>query len=276
MGDGSLLAAALAAALTLAAAPAAVRVDARQPAPSQPCSIRSIANAGVLVGDGPRTLLIDAPIRDGIPPYAAPDAPERERLEQARSPYDRVSAILITHWHADHFSAEAVATHLQHNANAVLVSSDEVVARVRHAWPDMPATRARPTTPAPGRSTLVPLGDWRVHVLRIRHNPARVTPEQHVGFLVEGCRTILHTGDADPVAANFDVLRGLPRIDVALVPFWFLTSGSNRTMTSSAIAPGRALALHVPPNDAAEVSRTLASMSSVVALVKPGQVIDLR
>jgi L-ascorbate metabolism protein UlaG (beta-lactamase superfamily) len=276
MGDGSLLAAALAAALTLAAALPAVRAEARQPATSQPCSIRSVANAGVLVSDGPRSLLIDAPIRDGSPPYAAPDAPERERLEQARPPYDRVSAILITHWHADHFSAEAVASHLQHNASAVLVSSDEVVVRVRHAWPAMPAARARPTTPAPGQSTVVPLGDRRVHVLRIRHNPARVTPEQHVGFLVEGCRTILHTGDADPVPANFDVLRGRPRIDVALVPFWFLTSDSNRAMTASAIAPGRTLAIHVPPADTAEVSRTLVSMRDVLTLVTPGQSIDLR
>lgn len=263
--------------LVLACVAGAGARDAAQPSPAQgACGIRQIANAGVLLTSGARTLLLDAPIREGISGYAAPDAAERERLERARPPYDRVAAILVTHWHADHFSAEAVASHLRHNPAATLVSSEEVVSRVRSVWPDLPAGQAKPTTPEPGRAALLQIGDLRVHVLRIRHNPANVTPAQHVGFLVEACRTVLHVGDADPAADNFAVLRTLPGVDVALVPFWFLTGRANRAMTASAIAPDRALAVHVPPGEAGEVSRSLAAVPRVVVLAAPGQSVELR
>ena len=45
-------------------------------------------------------------------------------------------------------------------------------------------------------------------------------PDQHVGFLVEGCRTLLHLGDADPEPSSFTLLQTLPRVDVAVLPFW--------------------------------------------------------
>ena len=42
-----------------------------------------------------RRFLIDAPIRDGIPPYATSSAAERTRLGAERAPYDNVDAILV-------------------------------------------------------------------------------------------------------------------------------------------------------------------------------------
>ena len=57
-----------------------------------------------------RRFLIDAPIREGLAPYATSPAAERASLEGARAPYADVDAILITHWHEDHFSPEAVTS----------------------------------------------------------------------------------------------------------------------------------------------------------------------
>ena len=157
-----------------------------------PLDVRYVANAGVLLTIDGRKILIDAPIRDGIPPYTTPSADERARLEAARPPYDGIAAILITHWHEDHLSPDAVAAHLRSSARTVLISSREVVDRVRQAGPDLPAARFRPVTPAPGSSTVAELEGLRVHVLRIRHNPARRLPAEHVGFLVQGTKTALH------------------------------------------------------------------------------------
>ena len=70
--------------------------------------VRYVANSGMLVSVDGRHFLIDAPIRDGIEPYPTSSPEERVRLETARPPYDGVDAILITHWHEDHFSAEAI------------------------------------------------------------------------------------------------------------------------------------------------------------------------
>ena len=220
--------------------------------------VRYVANAGVMVTIDGRKFLIDAPIRDGITPYATSSAEERRRLEAAAPPYDGVSAILVTHWHEDHFSPEAIAEHLRHS-QATLISSQEVVARVRRAAPDLAASRFAAVTPAMGTSTAVDrVPGVKVHVLRARHNPTRRWPEEHVAFVIAGSQAILHTGDAELTPANFAMLASLPKIDLAIVPYWHLLNDTTRTQTIDGfIKPGRILGMHLPPGDAREAQQGL-------------------
>lgn len=51
-------------------------------------------------------------------------------------------------------------------------------------------------------------------------------PEQHVGFLVEGSRTVLHVGDAATTPDNFAVLKGLARVDLASASYFWLDGGT--------------------------------------------------
>ncbi len=241
----------------------------RQPA----VSVRYVANAGVLVSVAGRHVLIDAPIREGIRPYLTNSADEQQKLERALPPYDAIDAILITHWHEDHFSPHAVAAHLANNPRTVLVSSPEVVGRVSGAAPDLPRARLRGMLPAPGTSELVTIGSLPIRVLRMRHNPVRRVPEQHVGFLIGESPAVLHTGDADPEADNFTVLHALPRVDVALLPYWYVLTRSSRQFVAGSIAPQRILAMHVPPNEADSVRRTLAEAGvQAELLLTPGTV----
>jgi L-ascorbate metabolism protein UlaG (beta-lactamase superfamily) len=219
--------------------------------------VRYVANSGMLVTASGRRFLIDAPIREGIAPYATSSAAERGSLEGARAPYADVDAILITHWHEDHFSAEAVAAHLSSNPRAILVSSPEIVERVRGVAPALAATRLRAVLPAPGQSQRVDIGGTPVRVLRIRHNPSRRPPEQHLGFLIGDSAPVLHVGDADPAADNFAVLRSLPSIDLALLPFWYVSDDANRRFVADAIRPKRIVAMHVPPKDAPKIAAAL-------------------
>jgi L-ascorbate metabolism protein UlaG (beta-lactamase superfamily) len=229
--------------------------------------VRHVANAGMLVTVSGRRLLIDAPIREGVSPYATSSRDERAQLEGALPPYADVDAILITHWHEDHFSADAVAAHLASSPRTVLVSSPEVVDRVRAVAPNLPASRFRATLPDPGASAVVDVRGLPVHVLRIRHNPTRRLPEQHVGFLIGGASPILHVGDADPKADDFAVMKGLPAVDLACLPFWYVTDEANRRMVADVIRPRRIVAMHVPPRDAVQVDSQLraAGVSAIVA-----------
>ena len=263
----------LALALLLAPAVAGQATDART---ADAIAVRYVANSGMLVTAAGRRFLIDAPIREGIAPYATSSATERGLLEGARAPYADIDAILITHWHEDHFSPDAVAAHLASHPRTLLISSPEVVDRVRTVAPGLPAARLRAVLPAPGSSERVDVGGVDVHVLRIRHNPARRLPEQHVGFLIGGPAPVLHVGDADPKADNFALLRSLPAIDLACLPFWYVTDVPNRLMVGEAIRPRRIVAMHVPPADATEVASTLrdAGVRAVVAAV-PGSAISL-
>jgi L-ascorbate metabolism protein UlaG (beta-lactamase superfamily) len=233
--------------------------------------VKYIANSGMLVAVSGRRFLIDAPIRDGIPPYATSSTAERTLLEAARAPYEDVDAILITHWHEDHFSPEAVAAHLSGSAQTILISSPEVVDRVRRVAPELPALRVRAVLPAPGRSEQVDVGGIPVHVLRIRHNQARRLPEQHVGFLIGGPAPVLHVGDADPAVDNFALLKSLPRVDLAFLPFWYVAEESNRRLVADSIRPRRIVAMHVPPGDAEKIGAALraANVGTVIASV-PG------
>lgn len=241
-----------------------------------PVTLRYVANEGMLIGLEHHTVLIDAPVREGIPPYPTSPTEERQRLEQAKAPYDRVDALLITHWHEDHFSAEAAATHLAANPKAVLISSPEVVERVNAVARTLPASRLRGVLPAPGQHQEVRVGSLVVRVLRIAHNPARRLPEQHVGFLIGSATTVLHVGDANPSPDNFAVLRGLPRVDVALLPFWYVSGPANRTFVKTSIAPRHIVALHLPIADAADVRRLLEAARVRVALpTEPGTSVTL-
>jgi L-ascorbate metabolism protein UlaG (beta-lactamase superfamily) len=234
--------------------------------------VRYVANAGMLVAAGGRRFLIDAPIRDGIPPYATSSAEERALLEGARGPYAGVDAILITHWHEDHFSAEAVAAHLASSPRTLLVSSPEVVERVRALAPGLPASRLRAVLPMPGRSEPVDIGGMTVHVLRVRHNPTRRLPEQHVGFLIGGPSPVLHVGDADPKADNFTVLKALPAVDLAFLPFWYVSDADSRRMVGVAIRPRRIVAMHVPPSDRPAIDAGGGGVAAVLAST-PGSVL---
>ena len=178
----------------------------------------------MLVTTAGRRFLIDAPIRESLAPYATSSPAERASLEGARAPYADVDAILITHWHEDHFSAEAVAAHLSSNPRTILVSSPEIVDRVRGVAPALAASRLRAVLPAPGQSQRVDVGGTPVRVLRIRHNPTRRPPEQHLGFLIGDSAPVLHVGDADPTADNFALLRSLPPVDLAFLPFWYVAT----------------------------------------------------
>ncbi len=230
----------------------------------------------MLVSVDGRHFLIDAPIRDGIAPYPTSPPEERVRLEAARPPYDGVDAILITHWHEDHFSAEGIAAHLSANQRAIVISSPEVIDRIRAVAPRLPASRFRPSLPAPGQSAIDRVGDVPVRVLRIRHNPTRRLPEQHVGFLIGETRAVLHVGDADPVAGNFAVLATTPRVDLALLPYWYVLTENSRQMVTTAIAPRRIVAMHLPVAETDTLTAALRNTPLRVSLPgTAGHVVDL-
>jgi L-ascorbate metabolism protein UlaG (beta-lactamase superfamily) len=113
-------------------------------------------------------------------------------------------------------------------------------------------------------------------VLRIRHNPARRLPEQHVGFLIGNTARVLHVGDADPEADNFALLRSLPTVDIALLPFWYVLGEANRRFVAESIHPARIVAMHLPPDDASATAAALAAAGIRASLPRnPGEPIAL-
>ena len=72
------------------------------PAKQEGVSITFLANEGVMLSSGTGKVLIDALFQKYETGYAVPADSTRAALEGARSPFDDVRLILVTHRHGDH------------------------------------------------------------------------------------------------------------------------------------------------------------------------------
>jgi len=219
--------------------------------------ITYVANEGVLIADGETQVLVDGLHRPYSPTYAVLGADEREQAEIAQPPFDEVDVVLVSHVHRDHFHAEAVGRHLQHNPQAILIASQQVADSVARDFGAIETIQQQIRVVTPGWQTeeRVDLGRVQVDVLGLRHGSERFRWVQNLGHLVHiGNQTLLHIGDADATLENFAAFR-LPErdIDIAFIPYWFLLYPNGQAIVRDWIQPDHIIALHIPPGEAADI-----------------------
>lgn len=231
-----------------------------------------LGNMGVLVEGGGRRLIIDGLHRGELAEYSAIPTELLGPLEAAHAPFETLDIAFTTHRHRDHFSAQSVAARLTADTTVVYVAARETVESLFATARLTPGhSRVRGIVPPPGRGELVSAGGLSLEVLDLPHNPTPSRRVANVGLLVElGGLRVLHVGDADPSAASFTSHGLAGRVDVAIVPFWYLT-GENDSVRR-AIGARDWIATHVPPADTAEVRRqVLARVPGAIVLTQPGE-----
>lgn len=260
-------------ALTLLAAQAA-----SLPAQSPPASLTYLANMGVLLDCGGRRVVIDGLHRGALAEYAAVPPALLAALEQARPPVARLDLALSTHRHHDHFDAASVAARLGADSGTRYLAATETVDSL-YARTALAAAHPRVlgVDPPAGGEKRLTVARLELSVLHLPHNPTPSPRVANVGFLLDcaGLR-ILHVGDADPTAANYDPHRLASRpVDIAIVPFWYLT-GADDTVRRS-IGARLWVASHIPLADTAAVRRqVLNRVPGAVVLARPGEEYALR
>ena len=105
-----------------ACAVGATAASAQNPAQSEGVTITFLANEGVMLSSSGHKVLIDALFLSYGPGYAVPADSTQRSLHNARSPFDLVDLILVTHRHGDHFHPAPAAAHLRTNPRAHLVT----------------------------------------------------------------------------------------------------------------------------------------------------------
>jgi L-ascorbate metabolism protein UlaG (beta-lactamase superfamily) len=229
---------------------ASTRVE--HPPPAAGLELTYLANEGFLLEGGDRRVLVDALFREGVAGYPTLAAGERERLETAQPPYDRVDVVLATHHHADHFDPVAVVRHLRANPRAVFVSTPEASRRAREQAEPALHSRIRGISPEDGRALAVEAGGLRFEALGLHHGRDRKLPVANLGFLLHlGGVTLIHVGDTEATAedlAPFDL--GHAGLDVALVPTWLAHAAPWKNTLRSALPARRLVVMHVPAPDA--------------------------
>ena len=139
-------------------------------------------------------MLIDGLHRRYEPEYAHLPERDRELIETARAPFDGIDLILVSHTHLDHFHAEAVRRHLEHNPSVRLLSSQQVTHEVRRDAGANDAVVRRITTE-------VTESGIELRVLGLRHPWRRWRSLQNLGHVITiGGKKVLHVGDAEAAA----------------------------------------------------------------------------
>ena len=177
----------------------------------------------------------------------------RESVETARPPFD-ATLVLVSHYHADHFDPTAVARYLKHNFRAELVSSEQVVEQVAEALNDDVILRNRVHAvvgSSPESSASLTVGGIGLHIRRISHGSGRHAEIQNLAQVVTlGGWKILHIGDSDAGEAEFKRLDfKKEKLDVAFIPFWYLTDDKGVTLVKRYVRPRIVVAMHIPPGE---------------------------
>jgi L-ascorbate metabolism protein UlaG (beta-lactamase superfamily) len=243
------------------------------PQSAPPLELTYLANMGVLLEVGNRRVIVDGLHRaelDGTPPIP-PDL--LGPLESATGRMRPIEIAMTTHRHLDHFSASSVAARLRADPIIHYLAPTEVIdtLRARGLAPSF-LNRVHALGPPTAGRTELELTGIRVTALDLPHNRTRTPRAQNVGYLIrlDGI-TILHVGDADPSAERY-APHNLPaeRIDVAIVPTWYLTDGAD--LVRQQIAPRMVVASHIWLDDTARVRREVRRhWPAATVLIRPGE-----
>jgi L-ascorbate metabolism protein UlaG (beta-lactamase superfamily) len=223
--------------------------------------ITYIANEGVLISSGNKQVLIDGLHRQYEIDYAFLPPAQREKIETANAPFDKIDLILVSHLHLDHFHPESVGLHLKHNPKAMLVSSQQVVDEVEKEFKDYEAIRARITgaTPPLKEKVAMKVAGIDFEVLNLGHGSERFRWIQNLGHIIKlGGKKLLHIGDADTTAETFEKFNlDEAGIDIAILPFWFLLQKNGQTVIREHIKPKHIIGVHIPPNQPEKVTEQI-------------------
>ena len=214
---------ALIAALCPFAIPGTLSAQASPPATTG-VEITHLANEGFLIAAGETKVLVDALFGDGIAGYAVVPPEPRRRLEAASDRFAGVDLVLASHYHGDHFEAQAVARHLASNPGARFVSTRQAIDQLRRvAGYDGFADRVEGHWPAEGTTVKVEHAGVTVTVLNLHHGRDRRPPVQNLGFLIDlGGVRLLHVGDTEVTVEEVRAYAlGDAGIDVLFAPGWF-------------------------------------------------------
>jgi putative transcriptional regulator len=213
-----------------------------------------IANEGFLLEGGGKKVLIDALFEGGVNGYAKVPHALRSELERAEAPFDGIDLVLVTHFHADHFAPGMVGRYLRTNQDASFVSTPQVREQLRPLIPGGAETDDRVTGVLPDEGTreVLTRGGVELEVLNLHHGEERRPPVQNLGFIVKlGGMKILHVGDTEATAEVFEKYSlAEEKIDVALLPSWFLTYDRWIEAVRNEIAPAEIVVMHMPSRDA--------------------------
>lgn len=228
--------------------------------PKADVEITYIANEGVLISAAGKQVLIDGLHRNerSFSHYAFLPPAQREKIETAQAPFDKIDLLLVSHRHYDHFHAEAVGQYLKHNPKAALVSSQQVVGDITQNFKEYEAIKARVmgVTPPLKERVDVKIAGIEFEMLGLGHGSGSFREIQNLGHVLKlGSRKFLHVGDVEFEPEIFEQFKlDQAGIDIAILPFWLLVEKNGQTIVREHIKPKHIIAVHLETLKAAKIT----------------------
>lgn len=225
-------------------------------------SLSYLANEGFLIAQGDRRVVIDAFVAEPYYEYAALTPELLRDLESAKGAFGDVDLALTSHIHRDHFQADVAVKFLTADVGARMWSSPQVIDAIHTKAPQLAGepSRLRKLAFEVGKRDSAKLEDGErleVETFPLFH----VEGIQNLAHLIrfEG-HSVLHVGDAGLIEKEFAPFELARRgIDVALVPYWFLTSAEDCAKVREWIGARHYVAMHVPPKEFKELRASVAA-----------------
>lgn len=234
------------------------KAEVSKPNDAKSLLIKYIANEGVLISSGGKTILIDGLHREYKPDYLFPPADLLKSLETAATPYDKINLLLVSHLHLDHFHPQSIGLHLKNNPKAILATSEQIIGEIAKSFADYEKLKSqiKPISHEWKKPVEYNQDGIKVRFLGLRHGGENFKWIQNFGHLIElNGKKLLHLGDADMTAENFSTFNlSQENIDVAFIPYWFLLSENGRKLVKEQFNPKQIIAAHIPPKEAEEIT----------------------
>ncbi len=224
-------------------------------------SLTYVGNEGVLLqfpreGNQTVDILVDAVLAEGLPGYVVPTPEVRGSIERREPPFDRVSLVLATHHHADHFEARAALRVLAGAPELHMMTTAQARERMREADPEGFAAvsdRVEGLRPSEDEPIERRIGPVIVRAFAMHHGRDRAPLVENLGFLVsvDGHR-VLHVGDTMVSPQELTALPLAPGdvpVDIVMVPYWHLYDDWIHALVDT-LRPEHIVAIHVPAPDA--------------------------
>jgi len=248
---------------------------------------RYLANAGVLIASGETRIAFDPIFRSDFGVYRLLP-PELERaLFAGEPPFDGLDAVLISHYHGDHFSPDDLLRLLEAQPGIRLYAPEQAVAAMRSAaGPGQDGVFGRVTGIAldPGEPPrVIRAGPLLVEAVRIPHSgwPESNRDVENLSYRVtlDGAATVLHLGDADTRDAHFADHAGYWKerhTHMAFPPYWFFLSEEGRRIVGERLEPGHAVGVHVGTDVPARPGEREPGLRDADLFLEPGETREIR
>lgn len=227
------------------------------------CSVTYIANDGFLIDTGKNKILIDALFGNIDGNWCEqPSDSICKLMLNGISPFDNINLVLISHRHADHFSAPMVITFLKNNIKTSLICPRQVNELLQQQTGyNSVASRIISIDPGKSPDTLLSINNTAIRVMKFSHGKFMIADSitgelinihgdvENLGFIIhsEGF-ALFHSGDNTSVDPDDYLLYNIKNtaIDIAFFDKMFIRQ-EGMHIVNTQIAPANMVFMHIGP-----------------------------